>query len=303
VTLRSRLILLVAAALTPMALIAAATAMLLVEHEREVRRHGAIERARGAMSAVDAHLRGSIAALETLAASRSLEKGDIAAFHAESQRVLRTQPSWVNVGLNMADKSGVLSNAVYNLGKPEPYVAVDEASFEAVVRSGKPSVGSVAAGTAVRSPTPRVRVPALVDGQVRYVLSAPLNLKVLAGVLEAQRLPEDWVISLLDREQRIIARIPHAPAGVPASDSFRDAVVREPEGWFHGRTLEGRAVYTPYVTSQFSGWVLGIAIPARIVDAYAQRTYTLVGAGILAAFLIGLLLAWLTARRLSAPPA
>ena len=72
----------------------------------------AIGRAHAAMSAVDAHLRGSIASLEILAASKSLESGDIAAFHAESQRVLRTQPAWVNIGLASAAKIQ-LANAVY----------------------------------------------------------------------------------------------------------------------------------------------------------------------------------------------
>ena len=63
----------------------------------------AIGRARGAMSAVDAHLRGSIVALETLAAADSLAAGDLRKFHADSQFALRTQTAWSNIAVTGAD--------------------------------------------------------------------------------------------------------------------------------------------------------------------------------------------------------
>lgn len=302
-TLRSRLFLLVAGTLLPMAVATVAAAMLLLDHEREMVERDAMGRARAAMSAVDAHLRGSIAALETLADSKSLAAGDIQAFHAESQRVLRTQPAWMNIGLATADKVQ-LSNAVYNLGKPEPFTAaVDEESFDTVVRTARPAVGSVAAGTVVQRPTPRVRVPVVVGGEVRYVMSAPLNLPPLSALLQAQNMPEGWFIGLIDREHRVIVRLPAVPAGVPASDSFREATGRAPEGWFLGRTLEGRQTYTAYVTSALSGWMLGVGIPASEVEAEARIMLSMLAAGLAVSLAAGLLLAWLVARRLSAPPA
>ncbi len=293
--LRSQLHLLGAGTLLPVALFAAVAVMLEVQHERATIERDTLGRARAAMSAIDAHLRGSIDALETLAASRSLEAGDIRAFHAESQRVLRTQQSWVNIGLISADRM-VLSNAVYALSPPEPMPPVDELSYLDAVRAGKPTVGGVAAGTAVRSPTVRLRVPVAYSGQVRYVLSAPLNLKHLADLLYAQRLPDDWVIGLLDGDKQVIARIPAVPVSVRASDSWRQAIDRAPEGWFRGRTLEGKATYTAYVTSRLSGWVLGVAIPAGAVEDGGRRAFNLLAAGIVAAAAIAALLAWLISR-------
>ena len=296
--LRTRLYLVVAASFAPIALAALAAALLLIEQGRNSAAREAVGRARGAMSAVDAHLRGSIAALETLATFKGLEKGDIAAFHAESQRVLRTQPSWVNVGLSKADKT-VLSNAVYVLGQPEPPISVDAPSFEAVVRTARPSVGSVAAGTAVRGQTVRVRVPVSYGEEVRYVVSAPLSLKYLAALLEAQHLPESWVISLVDREKRVIARIPALPAGVEESEALRDTLERGPEGWFQ-RIREGRDAYTAYTTSELSGWTLAISVPAATVDALSRRVFTILVAGAALALAIGTALAEHTAKRFSA---
>jgi hypothetical protein len=299
--LRSRLYLLVAGALAPMVIFAVVAAVLLLRHESAAVERDAIGRARAAMSAVDVHLRASIASLETLATSKHLESGDIAAFHEESQRVLRTQPSWVNIGLASADKMQ-LSNAVYAFGKPEP-LTLEDHSFLAVLRGAKAGIGSVAVGTAVRSPTVRVRVPVHVGDEVRYVISAPLNLRHLATVLEAQRVPQDWMIALIDRDQNFIVRIPPVAAGAPVPEGLRQAVGAAPEGWLERRASDGRRTYTPYVTSQLSGWVLAIVMPGDAVDADARRTFVLLGAGALLALAIGGLLAWLIAKRISPDPA
>jgi len=299
VKLRLHLLFLVVGVLVPMLVFALVAVRLLIQDEREAIERDAIGRARAAMIAVDAHLRASIVSLETLAASKTLEADDIAGFHAESQRVLRTQPAWVNIGLTSAAKVQ-LSDAIYAFGKPAPF-SVDDESLATALRGERAGIGGVVAGTAVRSPTVRVRVPVAHGGQVRYVLSAPLNLTYLAEVLEAQRLPADWAIGLVDREERFIVRIPGVAAGSPVSDSFREAIDREPLGWFHGRTLEGRSTYTSYVTSPLSGWVLGIAIPAGVVEAGARRGFALIGAGALLALAIGALLAWQIARRAETP--
>jgi two-component system cell cycle sensor histidine kinase PleC len=297
--LLTRLNLLVIVTLAPFAAFAAVAALLLVQQERETVARDAIGRARGAMSAVDTHLRSSVNALETLASFRALEKGDIATFHAESQRVLRTQPGWVNIGLSRTTDKLVLSNAVYAHGHPEPAPNVDEESFDAVVRNARPAVGSVAAGTVVRSPTARVRVPVAYGEEVRYVISAPLSLKYLSGLLEAQRVPEDSVIALVDREKRVIARLPPVPAGVSEADSLHDVGESPGEGWFQGRTREGRSAYTAYVTSQFSNWTLAISVPASTVEEGSRRTFLILSIGAVLALGIGLMLAWHTARRLS----
>jgi hypothetical protein len=296
VRLRSELSLLVFGALVPVVVFTVFAARLLVAHERETMERDAIGRARAAMSSVDAHLRGSIASLETLAASRNLASGDIAAFHSRAQRVLRIQPAWVNISLSTAAKVR-LSNAVYNFGKPEPFTT-DDKSFDAVVRSARPGISNVLADDVVRSPTVQVRVPVSYGGEVRYVISAAQNLKHLAGLLEAQRLPEGWVINLADRDKRVIVRIPPVPAGLPVADSLREAIERAPEGWFQGATMEGRSAYTSYVTSPLSGWVLGIAIPAGTVEAGERRLFAIISAIVLLAFASGALLAWLIARRL-----
>lgn len=294
-TPRLRPYLLVAGTLLPLIVFGVVAARQLVQYEREAVESEAMGRARSAMSAVDAHLRGSIVSLETLAASKSLEAGNIAAFHLEAQRVLRTQPGWVNIGLASADKMQ-LFNAVYALGKPEP-MGAEDASYATALHGARATFGNVAAGTVVQSPTVRVRVPVSYADEVRYVLSAPQNLKHFAELMQAQRLPGDWGISLVDREAHVIARIPAVPAGVEESERFREAILRAPEGWFEGPSREGRLAYTAYATSQLSGWVLGVAMPAGTVEARERRALAMLAGGMLLAFVLGTALAWQIAER------
>ena len=294
-TLRLRPYLFVAGTLVPLIAFSVLASRQLVQHEREAVEREATGRARAAMSAVDAHLRSSIVSLETLGASKSLEAGNIAAFHQEAQRAMRTQPAWVNIGLASADKMQ-LFNAVYALGKPEP-LTIDDPSYLAVLRGARATFGNVTAGTVVQSPTVRVRVSVSYGDEVRYVLTAPQNLKLFAELMQAQHLPDDWGISLVDREARVIVRIPAVPAGVEESDSFREAIRHAPEGWFQGHSREGRPTHTAYVTSHLSGWVLGVAIPAGAVDAGEKRILTMLVAGVVLAFVLGMALASQVAER------
>jgi hypothetical protein len=294
-TPRLRPYLLVAGTLLPLIVFGLLAARQLLRHEREAVEREALGRARSAMSAVDAHLRSSVISLETLGASKSLEAGNIAAFHQEAQRVLRTHSTWVNIGLTSAEKMQ-LFNAVYALGKPEPVVNED-ASLAAALRGGRATFSNVGTGTVVQSPTVRVRVPVMYADEVRYVLSAPQNLKMFAELMQAQQLPEDWGIALVDREARVIARMPALPAGVEEAESFREALGRAPQGWFKGHSREGKLIYTAYVNSPLSGWTLGIVLPAAVVEAGEQRIQTMLAAGMVLAFVLGMALAWQLSER------
>ena len=150
---------------------------------------------------------------------------------------------------------------------------VDRESFDLAMRTGELVIGRILLGPEGRNLGIPLRMPVHnEDGTVKYVVTVVLKPDAFADVLRAQRLPEGWVVNLVDRAHNIIARMPPMPAGQPASDSFREALQRSPQGWFRGRTLEGHDMYTPYFTSSQSGWSLGIAMPTHAVDAAAWRS-------------------------------
>jgi len=297
-TLRPRLILIVVVTLAPVVVCAVAAALPLLEHERRVMERDAIGRARSAMSAVDAHLNGTLLALRTLASSRNLEAGDLAAFHAETQRALKGDPAWVNIGL-LAPNRGVLLNAVYAFGKPEPLPPQDD-SLQVTANGTRVGFGNVRVGNVVRNPTVRLTVPITYDGELRYLLTAPLNMKRVAEVLQAQRLPESWTITVLDREKRVIASLPAQATGTDAPEDLRKAIERSPEGWMRGGGPDG-AVYTAHVTSDLSGWVLAIGVPPSYVEADARRSVTILWVGVVLALVVGIAFAGAVAPRASPP--
>jgi signal transduction histidine kinase/ActR/RegA family two-component response regulator len=298
VKLKSALVTLAAGSLVPFLVFAVIAVATLVDHERRTMERETTGRVVSAMSAVDAELRGSINALQMLSASRVLQAGDLRAFHEQAQRVLATQPTWANITLSSVTKEPLV-DATLPFGEPAPFDWTD-AAFDIAVNEGRPAVGDVGE-RAASGELVRVRVPVIVDGAVRYVMSVPIKPQSLTDLLRAQRIDPEWVIVLVDRNRRVIARIPEVPLGLSVSVDFLAALARSSSGWFRGHTLEGRETYTPYVTSSLSGWTLGIAIPAAAIEAAAWRTAAIAIGGALTALAFAVALAMLFARRIEEP--
>jgi signal transduction histidine kinase/ActR/RegA family two-component response regulator len=292
--LQAHLFRLVIAVVIPLVVLAILAGAYAVRNERESAEQSAGRIARAAMSAVDAEIRGSMSTIEALSSSEALVRGDIRAFHAEAQRVLSTQPIWFNIGLASPNKVQ-LFDARLPYGEHRPF-GVDQPSFDRAVSTGKPVVGDMAIDRIAEKPIARIRYPIVQGGEVRYVLSVSLSTTVFDRILREQSLPDGWVIVIADRNRRFVARLPYQPAGAPVSPDFRRALDQAPEGFIRGRTVEGFETYTPYLTSAYSGWTLGVAIPRNVIDAGMWRIIWSLTAGITIALLLAFLLAWFMAR-------
>ena len=299
--LRSHLLLLAAGAVLPFVVFAATVATLLVERERQTFLHSAMERTRALMTAVDSELHGSVTTLEAIATSRALHSGDLAAFHAEMVAVLASQSAWHNVIL--ASPSGQqLANAATPFGTDLP-VNVDPETTGRVVQTRAPAIGRLSEGPVIGRLGIPVRIPVFSEGRVAYVLTAFVKPESLETLLRAQRLPKEWVIAVVDSQKRFAARIPQRPLGDPASAAFSAALASAPEGAFRGRTVEGTDTFQSYSRSSFSGFGVGIAVPASEVGAVAWRTLATMAAGAAAALGLALAFAAFLARRIATPMA
>ena len=298
--LRSHLLLLAFASAAPVMVLSVVIAVLVVQQERDTVRDAASDRVVAVMSAIDAELRGSVATLRAMAASGALERGDLKAFHSEANRVLSTHRDWTTFTLARPNGQRLL-DAANPPGTPLLGPVVDRPSFDRAIESGLPVVGSLARGPRGNFAIPLRMAVRGADGNFHYVLTIVLKPESFGDVLRAQRLPEGWVVNLIDAGGLTIARLPPMPPGTPATAPFRDSIARSPQGWFRGRTLEGRDVYTPYVTSGLSGWVLGIGMPAHSVDAAAWQSLWLVLAMVLIATALAAGLAVLVGWRIARP--
>ncbi|HZN86760.1 MAG TPA: ATP-binding protein, partial [Burkholderiales bacterium] len=209
---------------------------------------------------------------------------------------------WLDYTLSRPDGARIASSLPPSVSAQT--ALADRESFELAVRNGEPVVGSLAQWPNGQKWGIPLRMPVVENGVARYVLTAVLRPDAFTDLLRAQRLPEGWIAGIADRHGRFIGRLPPAPHGQLASESWRERMQRSPQGWFRGRTIEGRETYTPYVTSSLSGWALGIAIPVQTVEAAAWRSLWLVLIMVLLAsgIAVGLavLLGWRIARPIAA---
>ena len=302
--MRSHLAILVVAVLVPMIVFAGIVLVALGRQQRAAVEAGAIETARALTNAVDESLLASVKVLEALATSRTLDAGDLRAFHVEARRAMATQPGWLNVVLLSLDGQQIV-NTSRDFGQPLPRVQ-DPGSFDSVLRTRRSAVGDIVFGPVLQQFVFGVRVPVIRGDSVVYVLTASVRPQSLLDVLKRQRIPESWVSSVFDRSNLIAARTRSSEqfVGKQVSPEFVELLARgEREGWAITHTLEGLPVYTAYARSATTGWGIGLGIPREAVDAPLYRSLgTVIGGGI-ALVLVALLLATLVGRRITTPMA
>lgn len=302
--LRRRLFLLAAACIVPLAAMAGIALFALAQQQKTQAERAGIDVTRALATAVDAELRRSVAALEAISIGPSLDAGDLRRFHEVMRRTLEGRPDWVTVTL--ADPSGQqLANARFPFGTPLPPV-VEPKSLATVVKTRRPSVGTLAAGPRGHLAVP-VRVPVVRDGELRYVLTAAVTPDSFVEVLNRQKLPADWVVSVFDASNMRVARSRQHDEflGQAPSPSLQELMERErgEEGAGITHALEGDEIYTAFSRSRATGWTVAIGIPPSVVEAGARGSLAVFGGGILLSIALGVLGALAIGRGITAPMA
>ena len=291
------MLLLAAAGIVPLAATAGLALLALAQERREQTERAGLEVTRALATAIDAELGRSIAVLQGIAVSPALDSGDLARYHQSMRRILETRPDWVTITL--ADPSGQqLLNARRPYGEALPGV-VDPPSLRRAVQTRAPVVGPLAHGPRGEIAVP-VRVPVLREGGLRYVLTAALKPDAFVEVLNRQRLPPDWVVSVFDGNQMRVARSRrHAeflnqPPAPSLQQMMRAASGDEASGITHA--LEGDEIYTAFTRSRASGWSVAIGVPAAAVRSAELEAMATYGAGLLVSLALAALFSILLAR-------
>jgi signal transduction histidine kinase/CheY-like chemotaxis protein len=299
IALRTRLLYLAAAAFLPLAVMSAVSLFALMHQQRGQSERAAIEVTRALSTAVDAELQRSISALQILSSSPALERREFTRFHRVIVRALAYNPTWLTVIL--ADPSGKqILNARYPLGAGLP-ATVEPESFALAVREQRAVIGYLARGGGEYAVP--ARVPVIADGAVRHVLTAAVKPDGIRDVINRQRVPSDWVVSVFDGKGRRVARSrpPDSLAGPPAPGL--KALMDGPgsEGATLTPTLEGEPVYTAFTRSPVTGWTVAIGIPPSYVDRGALRSLFVYGGGILLSIGLAALAALAVGRGIARP--
>lgn len=299
--LRTGLFFLVAGAVVPVLALALVLGILLIDHERETFRRGALDRNRALFSAVEEAISGHITTLQALATSSNLETGNIVGFERRLGRILDSQPDWDDVILSYPD-----GRRMADAGHPDQRSTVqvqDPESLRRAVETGEPAIGNVVRRLPGGRFSIAIRYPVRRGREVVYVLSAMVRPEQFQRLLEAQQLPAGWASGVVDSTHHFIARVPPRPNADLASEDFRAHVAQAEEGWYRGTTVDGADTFTAFLRSARSGWSMGLGIPAEVVTASSRRVAWTLSAGALVASLLALAFAIVVGRRISEPMA
>lgn len=296
-SIRTRLLLLAVAGILPLAAMSGWALLALTYQQRAQVEQAGLEIARALSTAVDTELQHSTLALEAIATA--LQGVGVAAFREPARRVVLSQPTWWALVLHDPAGTPVLHTG-YPPGEDLPRF-LERESFERVLRERRPVVGRLSGQTALRIP---VRVPIVRNDQLVYVLTALVEPNGMLDVVNRQRLPADWVVSVFDATGARVARSrSHQEHLGQAPSASLQALMDRGGHEGHGMTtaLEGDRIHTAYSRSVTTGFAVAIGMPPSFVDAGAFRSLATYGGGLLLSLALGALAALVVARSVVRP--
>ena len=296
---RSYLLAVVLSSLLPLAIFAGYLSYDSAQGQLATIRTSIISTTRALAVAVDEHIGVRRDMLEELARSERLRAGDLVGFHAEMVTLSRLLGGTI-VALVRPDGTRALFSSL------PPDAVVPGASNADVVRrvfeTGQPQVSDVFVGAITNVPLAVIAVPVKIGDAVAYSLNLTLNADDFIRLLRAHHLPDSWLSGIVDQHGRFLARVPdnEARVGQLASEGWRAAIRAAPdESWTRFDALEGQAVYNGHTRARESGFIVGIGVPAAIIDGPLYRSLwrLLIGGCVVVA--LGTLIAALVSRRLA----
>jgi PAS domain S-box-containing protein len=297
--LRWHLLALILVALIPMVFFAGVIVLNLGREQRASVERGLQTTVRALAIAVDREVAASIRALEVLATSDLLSRGDLAAFHAQATRAVEAQDVWYVLALT--DPSGqLLLNTVRPFGASLPRID-DRDYFRRLTETGRPAVSDLVAGRTTGQMNVTVAVPVLREGALRYVLFAAIKPEGLGRILAEEQIPADWIATISDTSQVIVARNrnPARFVGRELIAPLRAAVRAADEGAGRYPVFDSPDVYSAWRRTASLRWTVAIGIPVSLVEVPLRRSVWRIGlAGLVVALAAGAVAA-VVARRLS----
>lgn len=252
---------------------------------------------RALMQAVDRELLSVQSSLRVLAKSPYLQSGDLAAFHEHSRELLQWLTGNVIV---IADAAGqLLVSTMVPYGQPLPRTSIP-GLVRTIFESGRPAISDFYIGATSRQPQIAVGVPVFRDGKVAYALVMGILPANVAVILERQKIPEGWIVAILDTGGTIVARTkdPELFIGQQGTPEFQRQTSRAQEGIYETPTLEGIAVIGGYHRSSITGWMIAFGVPKSVYTTNLRWALMIQSATAVLVLLLGALLAASISRRI-----
>jgi signal transduction histidine kinase/ActR/RegA family two-component response regulator len=297
VKLRGHFALLVAATLVPVFALTAAVVILADRAHRATVEQSLQDLSRALAATVERELGASLAALQTMATSPSLDRAEYAEFYAEARRAREVNPPWLTVYLVKASGEQILT-LLRPLGTPLPRGDMDY--IQAVIATGRPYVSDLAFGPISQRHIITINVPVIREGQLRYVIGASVTTDTLAALLADQVKGTPSLAAIRDRKGVLVARSHEHTRyiGREPSADLRRAFVSGEQRVFHVTSFEGQPVHVALSRVRLADFNVAVAAPP---PATARTTVLLLAVGGGAIVVLAFTTAAVLARRVTSP--
>src|SRR5829696_3514082 len=262
------------ALLVPVLLLAILLVWQFARNERGHVEERARAAAQRAIIAVDLELQQLQALAVTLASSAALRVGNYERFQQRASEVLNTLSRSETYGVVVRDLTGrQVVNTRQPWGTALPLATPSAPADRIVVATKRPRVSDLFVGATVNRAIVSVSVPVLSGEEASHVLSVAVEPHHFVEILNTRPLSPGWAATLLDGNNRVIARSERhlQRVGTEVVHPPADEEVGPHLGLFGERVISAGA------RSQVSGWLVSVSVPAILAQAPVRRSMWIVG--------------------------
>lgn len=283
-SLGTRLVLLVAGSILPLATIAAVTTYGLSKAYDDAAASRLLRLSRAELSSMEGQIEEITTAEEVLASSSEIQGDDLEGFRRGAEGFLKTfMPSESLILSDLNDAELVDTSAAQPSGTRKIISAAVLESHHRVIETNKPQISTLFEAQMTHSFAISVSVPVLRDGKVVYVLDMPITPQHLSHVLEQLHFDPRWIVAMWDRNGTVIARNKdwEQYVGKEAGPSIRPFLSEEHDRVIATKTFEGEEGSTAISHSVLLGITLALGIPREsIVQPRQQALYLIIGVSV-----------------------
>jgi two-component sensor histidine kinase len=270
-SLRLRLGLLVAGTLLPLILFAVGVVYLNHMRAREQGFDRVMQVVRNMRLVLDTEMQGVTLALDVLAGTQALQRGDFDGFRRNTEAFLKKYPGQA---ISLASRDGrQLLNTGVPSGTPLP-PRQNRDSIDQVFSTGKPAFSNLFIGSVTRSRIVTISVPVFRDGQVIYEMSFNVPLGLFQRIITQQQPSSGWTMSIFDHNGVNFARVPNPEQtiGQSASSTLLPSLMSgDDEGKLYTVSREGTELITAFTRSPLTGWKIAAGTPVAALTAPLWR--------------------------------
>jgi two-component sensor histidine kinase len=246
---------------------------------------------------IDRDIDRRLAMLRTLATSPALAAADWSAFYAQAKAA--TQDTGYIVLIDVEGRQIVNTYVPYGTA---PAVTGDPATLRRIIETKQPVVSDLFVSLVVKKPVFNISIPILRKGRVRYVLSLGLLPEDLLPILEGQKLDSQWITSIWDKQEVLLARSRDHDryVGKPLDANLRNEA-RGRDGVAQTKNMDGARVLLAVAHPKLTEWQVSVNVPVDVGEAPFRASLWMWGGVSAGMILLAALLAFVLARKLEWP--